>query len=320
MRIIFAGTPEFAAGNLQALIEAGIIPVAVYSQPDRPKGRGKKLVATPVKAIALEYDIPVFQPLNFKEQDELDVLNSHNADLMIVVAYGLLLPKAVLSTPRLGCINVHASLLPRWRGAAPIERAIEYGDNETGVTIMQMDEGLDTGDMLSISRCDITHNTTGDSLRAEIQTIGASTLIETVTELSAGVLTGEKQDDALANYAKKLTKQEAELDWSCDAQTLLRKIHAFNSANACYSLWHEERVKFFHVALSQTDKTHASQAPGSITAITKKIIEVACGKDGSERLQLKEIQLPNAKRMPVAAVLNGKKDFFQVGQAFSAQN
>lgn len=313
MRIIFAGTPDFAAGNLQALICAGITPVAVYSQPDRPKGRGKKLIATPVKAVALEHNIPAFQPLNFKHDDDLAILKSHHADLMIVVAYGLLLPPAVLDTPRMGCINVHASLLPRWRGAAPIERAIEEGDTETGITIMQMDEGLDTGDMLSISHCEISHTTTGDSLRSELQTIGATALINIVQQLSLEDVSGEKQDDSLANYAKKLTKQEACLDWHCDAQKLLRKIHAFNSSNACYSLWNEERVKFFSVALAQEG---SNQTPGSITAVTKKMIEVACGKDGSQRLQLKEIQLPNAKRMPVAAVLNGKKDFFKVGLAF----
>lgn len=314
MRIIFAGTPDFAAGNLQALIAAGLTPVAVYSQPDRPKGRGKKLIATPVKAVAIEHDIPVYQPLNFKSDDDLAILRSHNADIMIVVAYGLLLPKTVLDAPRLGCINVHASLLPRWRGAAPIERAIEAGDDETGVTIMQMDEGLDTGNMLNIKRCNINNATTGDSLRESLQVTGAQALIETLHQLTQGALSGEKQDDELACYAKKLTKQEAELNWHDSAEALLQKIHAFNSSNACYSLWAGERIKFFCVNQAEAS---TPQTPGSICQISKKFIEVACGENGSERLHLKEIQLPNAKRMPVAAVLNGKKDFFQIGQAFN---
>jgi methionyl-tRNA formyltransferase len=203
MRIIFAGTPDFAAANLQALIDSGIIPVAVYSQPDRPKGRGKKLIPTPVKAVASAHDIAVLQPVNFKAEEDLAILASHDADLMIVVAYGLLLPKAVLETPKLGCINVHASLLPRWRGAAPIERAIEAGDTVTGVTIMQMDEGLDTGNMLSISECLIDDQTTGDSLRHTLQDIGAKALIETVKQLSQAPMQGDPQDDSGANYAKK---------------------------------------------------------------------------------------------------------------------
>ena len=314
MRIIFAGTPDFAAANLQALIDAGITPVAVYSQPDRPKGRGKKLIATPVKSVAETHNIPVFQPLNFKHDNDLSIFKSHNADLLIVVAYGLLLPKAVLDTPKFGCINVHASLLPRWRGAAPIERAIEAGDTETGITIMQMDEGLDTGDMLTISRCDITPQTTGDSLREALQPIGAKALIETVQKLATKPLQGEKQDTALANYARKLSKAEAEVNWSSTAQTLLRKIHAFNSSNACFSLWQQERIKLFNVQIADNGP---NTVPGIITAVTKKTIEIACGSEGSERLLLKEIQLPNAKRMPVSSVLNGKKGFFEVGQAFN---
>jgi len=317
MRIIFAGTPDFAAGNLQALIDAGLVPCAVYSQPDRPKGRGKKLVPTPVKALALAHDIPVYQPLNFKAQDDLDILASHNADLMVVVAYGLLLPKAVLETPRLGCINVHASLLPRWRGAAPIERAIETGDKLTGVTIMQMDEGLDTGDMLEITECPITEKTTGDSLREELLAQGAVALVDVVKALEAGSTNPIKQDDSQANYAKKLTKQEAQLDWQQSAFTILRKTHAFNSANACFSYFNQERVKFFNFQLVEGE--FAAAKAGEITAIAKKHLEIACGEQGTERLRVLEMQLPNAKRMPVASVLNGKQGYFSEGQCFTFQ-
>ena len=315
MRIIFAGTPDFAAGNLQALIDAGITPVAVFSQPDRPKGRGKKLVATPVKAVAERYDIPVFQPLNFKEQSDIEQLAALDADLMIVVAYGLLLPKALLETPTLGCINVHASVLPRWRGAAPIERAIEAGDTETGVTIMQMDEGLDTGDMLLIRKCAIDDQTTGDSLRQTLLAIGSEALIDVVKQLQAGQASATVQNDDDANYAKKLSKQEAQIDWTQSAKGILRKVHAFNSANACYSFFNGERVKFFQLQIANTAE---KLEPGSIAVINKKTIEIACG-DGTERLSVKEMQLSNAKRMATAAVLNGKKDYFAAGEQFKFQ-
>ncbi len=313
MRIIFAGTPDFAAANLQALLDAGIQPIAVYSQPDRPKGRGKKLIPTPVKAVALEHDIPVYQPLNFKADEDLNKLKSLDADLMIVVAYGLLLPKAVLEAPKFGCINVHASVLPRWRGAAPIERAIEAGDLETGVTIMQMDEGLDTGDMLKVVTYPIDDATTGDALREMLKPLGAKALIEVLEQIQQQSLKPEVQNDDLASYAKKMSKAEAEIDWQNGASSILRKIHAFNSANACFTMFGEDRIKIFSVQLLEDG---VESEPGSIVDITKKSLVVACGEKGQQRLALKEMQLPNAKRMPTASVLNGKRDFFAQGQCF----
>lgn len=309
-RIIFAGTPEFAAGHLRYLIEQDFNIVAVYSQPDRPKGRGKKLQPSPVKQIALEYDIPVYQPENFKSDESLNELKALNTDIMVVVAYGLLLPEAVLNTPKYGCINVHASLLPRWRGAAPIERALEAGDSETGVTIMQMDKGLDTGAMISKKHLAINSQTTGDSLREQLLNIGQPALAEALNAIFAGTASFEAQDDSLANYAKKLTKQEAAIDWQQSAQVLQQKIHAFDSANVCYAHFNDERVK---IAACEVINEPGQKPAGCITAINKKSIDVATGEG---ILRLTEIQLNNAKRLPVAAVLNGKRDYFSVGQCF----
>lgn len=308
--IVFAGTPDFAAQHLQALLDAGISIKAVYSQPDRPAGRGKKLQASPVKQVALQHEIDVYQPLNFKNFDDVQALADLKPDLMIVVAYGLLLPQSVLDIPRLGCINVHASLLPRWRGAAPIERAIDAGDSETGVTIMQMDVGLDTGDMLHKETLAITEQTTGDSLRDALAVIGSQALIQVVEQLKQGSFEGEKQDDSLACYAHKLSKSEGQIDWQQDAQSLARKIRAFNSSNVCFSEYQQERVKIWQ---AQVQTGEHGRAAGEILSVSKDGILVACSKDA---LLLTEIQLVNAKRMSVRDVLNGRADFFKQGLAF----
>lgn len=203
LSIVFAGTPDFAAHHLQALLGSDHKVVAVYSQPDRPSGRGRKLTASPVKALALEHDIPVYQPLNFKSEDTVAELAALNADLMVVVAYGLILPQVVLDTPKLGCINVHASLLPRWRGAAPIHRALLAGDEQTGVTIMQMAAGLDTGDMLVKATCDILPSDTSQVLHDRLIDCGGPALLEALSQMEAGTATPQPQDDALANYADR---------------------------------------------------------------------------------------------------------------------
>lgn len=208
LRIIFAGTPDFAARHLQALIDSEHQIVGVYSQPDRPAGRGKKLKASEVKELALQHGLPVFQPASLKSDDALSELSSLNADIMIVVAYGLLLPKAILEAPRLGCLNVHGSILPRWRGAAPIQRAIWAGDEETGVTIMQMDEGLDTGDMLHISRCPIDAAETSASLYTKLADLGPAALIDTIAKLANGEITPQVQDDQQANSQKSYLKKK----------------------------------------------------------------------------------------------------------------
>lgn len=308
LKIVFAGTPAIAASHLQALLDAGLDVVAVYSQPDRPSGRGKKLQASPVKTLALAHDIPVYQPLNFKAAEDVAELAALAPDLMVVVAYGLLLPPSVLTIPRLGCLNVHASLLPRWRGAAPIERAIEAGDSKTGVTIMQMDAGLDTGNMLYVHEMPIADDTTGDSLREAMGREGSKALLKTITLLEQQALAPQAQDHDLASYAHKLRKEEAQLDWQLPASVLDKKIRAFNSANVCFGLYNGERIKIWRAS-----PVAGVGTPGEILDVNKKGLTVACGAGA---LQLQQVQLPNANKMDVAAILNGKKDFFVTGRRF----
>ena len=228
LRIIFAGTPDFAARHLDALLSSGHQVVGVFTQPDRPAGRGKKLMPSPVKVLAEEQGLPVFQPASLRPQENQQLVADLNADVMVVVAYGLILPKAVLDMPRLGCINVHGSLLPRWRGAAPIQRSLWAGDAETGVTIMKMDVGLDTGDMLYKLACPITSDDTSATLYDKLADLGPQGLIETLQQLADNTAKPEVQDDALATYAEKLSKEEARLDWSLSAAQLERYIRAFN--------------------------------------------------------------------------------------------
>lgn len=304
--IIFAGTPDFAANHLQALIDAEFNVVAVYSQPDRPAGRGKKLTASAVKEVALANNIAVYQPENFKQAESVEQLAALNADLMIVVAYGLILPNSVLTTPRLGCLNVHGSLLPRWRGAAPFQRAIWAGDKETGVTIMQMDEGLDTGDMLKKVSCPIEVDETSASLYAKVAKQAPAVLIETVKQLQAGQLTAEKQDESVATYAKKLSKAEALINWQDEAEFIDRCIRAFNPWPVSYFEWAGQVIKV-HQAKIVAATTSAS--PGTIVNVDKQGIQVATG---SGVLNLEVIQLAGKKAMPVQDVLNSRRELFTV--------
>lgn len=311
LRIIFAGTPAFAAEHLKALLDSRHQVIAVYSQPDRPAGRGKKLTASPVKEVALENDIPVYQPLNFKSPEAVAELASLNADLMVVVAYGLILPKVVLDAPRLGCINVHASILPRWRGAAPIQRAIEAGDSETGVTIMQMDVGLDTGDMLIKAFCPILGEDTGGSLHDKLIGIGTPALIEALDLIQTGNIQPEKQDDSLSNYAPKLSKEEAALNWQLPAIDLERKVRAFNPFPVAHTkpsgAGDEHRIRVW--AAKACDKA-SNAAAGSITQIGADGLWIAC-KQG--QLILEQLQLPGKKAMSVSDILRGHPDIFKVG-------
>jgi methionyl-tRNA formyltransferase len=306
LNIIFAGTPDFAANHLQALIDADFNVVAVYSKPDRPAGRGKKLTASAVKQVALENDITVYQPENFKQVESVEALAALNADLMIVVAYGLILPNSVLTTPRLGCLNVHGSLLPRWRGAAPFERAIWAGDKETGVTIMQMDEGLDTGDMLKKVTCPIDANETSASLYAKVAEQAPSVLIETINQLQAGELTAEKQDESLATYAKKLSKTEALIDWNDDAEFIDRCIRAFNPWPISYFEWAGQVIKVHQAKIIATT---SSEPAGTIVNVDKQGLQVATGKG---IINLEVIQLAGKKAMPVQDVLNSRRELFTV--------
>jgi len=308
LRLIFAGTPDFSAHHLQTLLDAKHQIVGVYTQPDRPAGRGKKLVASPVKQLAEAHNLPVFQPQNFKEATDLQQLRELQADLMIVVAYGLLLPEAVLSAPTHGCINVHASLLPRWRGAAPIQRAIAAGDTQTGVTIMQMDIGLDTGDMLIKVNCPIEKNDTGGELHDRLLTLGGPALLEALTQVEAAQLTPEKQDDTLANYAHKLTKQEAAIDWTRPAAELDLMIRAFNPFPVAYFSEGKDRIRVWEAVVVEQET--AAEA-GAILQADNNGLLIACG-DGA--LLLKQVQLPGKKVLSIKDLLNGHRERFAQGK------
>ena len=312
LRIIFAGTPDFAARHLQALIQSEHQIVGVYSQPDRPAGRGKKLKASEVKELALEHNLPVFQPQSLKNDEALAELTSLNADIMIVVAYGLILPKAILEAPRLGCLNVHGSILPRWRGAAPIQRAIWAGDKQTGVTIMQMDEGLDTGDMLHISRCPISTTETSASLYTKLAELGPDALIETINKLANGEITPEPQNDELANYAKKLSKEEADIDWSMSALQIERNIRSFNPWPMCFTQMGGQTVK-----IHQAQVMLQSGDPGQILSSDKNGVVVACGEHA---LCITQLQPQGKKPMAINDFLNGRSDWVTPGTVLGENN
>lgn len=304
LNIIFAGTPDFAARHLQALINSHHNVIAVYTQPDRPAGRGKKLTASPVKELALAHNIPVYQPGSLRKEPAQQQLAALNADIMVVVAYGLILPKVVLDTPRLGCINVHGSILPRWRGAAPIQRALWAGDKKTGVTIMQMDVGLDTGDMLLKTYLSIEDDDTSASLYEKLAQQGPDALLQALEGLANGTLAAEKQDEALANYAEKLSKEEARLDWTKSATQLWQEVRAFNPWPVSYFEHQGNTIKVWQ---TQVSTTSSNAAPGTIISASKKGIEVATG-DGV--ITLLSMQLPGKKPLSVADILNARGEWF----------
>lgn len=321
MRIVFAGTPEFAALHLQALLDdssGNHEIVAVYTQPDRPAGRGKKLTPSPVKALAEHRELPVYQPLSLKDSEQQQILADLNADIMVVVAYGLLLPPAILDTPKLGCINVHASLLPRWRGAAPIQRAIEAGDTETGVTVMQMDAGLDTGGMLYTSHCTIEKSDTGGSLHDKLAVIGPPALLTTLEQLAQGIAVAEKQNDSLSNYAPKITKDEALLDWSQSADILEYKIRAFNPFPVTYTTLSKHRIRIWQAQLgTQLNNGCLDSTPGTILEANSNGIHVSTKKGG---LLITELQLPGKKRLPVSEIIKSRAELFSPGTVLGQVN
>lgn len=304
MNIVFAGTPEFAAVYLRALLSSQHRVTAVYTQPDRPAGRGKKLTASPVKVLAERSGLPVIQPASLKSEEAQRELAEFKPDIMVVVAYGLLLPKPVLDTPKFGCINVHASLLPRWRGAAPIQRAIEAGDTKTGITIMQMDVGLDTGDMWLRRECAILPTDTASALHDRLCETGAPALLEALTIIEAGQQIPEKQDHENSTYARKLEKSEAVVDWNLDAETLCRKIRAFNPFPVCYFVLGGERLRIYYaeVEYTNTGEQYKISAPGTVITSSGNKFVVACGRGA---ISIKEVQLPGKKPMPVGVFLNG---------------
>ncbi|QOL26405.1 methionyl-tRNA formyltransferase [Thalassotalea sp. LPB0316] len=317
LNIIFAGTPDFAAQHLQALIDSPHNIVAVYCPPDKPSGRGKKLTPCATKQLALDHNLTVEQPVNFKDVTDQEQLASYQADVMVVVAYGLLLPEIILNTPRLGCINVHGSILPRWRGAAPIQRSLEAGDSQTGVTIMQMDKGLDTGDMLLKAFCDITDHDTSATLYEKLAELGPKALIETLELMANGQHTAEKQDDSLANYAAKLDKAEAELDWTLPADVLDRKIRAYIPWPVAQFTLIDEKQQAQRIRIWQasTQSLDHDQAPGTILSADKKGIVVATGRGA---LSLESLQIPGKKPLAVADILNARGHWFEVGSTITS--
>lgn len=304
LKIIFAGTPDFAAKHLAALLGTRHQIVGVLTRHDKPAGRGKKLTPSPVKVLAEENQLPVFQPISLRDSENQQWIKNQNADLMIVVAYGLILPQAVLDIPRLGCLNVHGSLLPRWRGAAPIQRSIWAGDTETGVTIMQMDAGLDTGDMLYKAICPISTSDTSASLYDKLAITGPEALIHTVEMLSAGQCVAEKQDDSLANYAEKLSKEEARINWQDDAVHIERCIRAFNPWPMSYFMVEEQLIKVWQAEVF-ADK-HDKQ-PGTIISADKKGI---CIATGNGILNITQLQPPGKKAMSAQDILNSRREWF----------
>ena len=300
MRIVFAGTPEFAVPSLRAAARKAEI-VAVYTQPDRPAGRGRGVQAPPVKLAALELGFPVLQPETLKSELSRDALRALKPDLMVVVAYGLLLPQAILDIPEHGCWNVHASLLPRWRGAAPIQRAIEAGDSETGVCLMQMEKGLDTGPVLLSQRLSIGPDETAGELHDRLAELGAQTLGDGLGLLRAGMKpVARPQPETGATYARKLDKSEAKLDWSEPAEVLARKVRAFNPWPIAEAQLAGERVRIH--AAEAVDGEHDA-APGSVLRAARDGIDVACG---SGALRLLRLQREGGRVLPAADYLNAR--------------
>ena len=311
LKIVFAGTPDFAARHLAALLSSEHDVIAVYTNPDRPAGRGKKLTASAVKNLAVEHNVPVYQPENFKSDEAKQELADLNADIMVVVAYGMLLPKAVLDTPKLGCINVHGSILPRWRGAAPIQRSIWAGDKEAGVTIMQMDVGLDTGDMLKIATLPIEATDTSASMYEKLAELGPQALVECLTDIANGDAVPVKQDDEQANYAKKLSKEEARINWNDDAAHIERCVRAFNPWPMSHFEALENSIKVWQ---SRIDEQTSDKPAGTILQADKTGIYVATGNGV---LVLEQLQVPGKKAMAVQDILNSRANWFEVGSVLS---
>lgn len=309
LRVVFAGTPEFARVALERLHAAGFTLPLVLTQPDRPAGRGMKLQASPVKQFALAHGIAVTQPLSLRLDGRYPeeaaaarlALEAARPDVVVVAAYGLILPQWVLDLPRLGCLNIHASLLPRWRGAAPIHRAVEAGDTETAVTIMQMDAGLDTGDMLLVERLPITENDTTGSLHDKLALLGGRLIVEALEIAACGGLTRTPQPADGVSYAHKVEKAEAQLDWTQPAELLARRVRAFNPHPGATTQWQGEVLKLWQAQVDTVMQGHGQQ-PGTVLAAQADGIRVQCGQGV---LCLTELQRAGGKRLPAADFLRG---------------
>lgn len=303
LRIIFAGTPDFSVSALAALADSGHEIIAVLTQPDRPAGRGRQMRASPVKEFALKHHYAVLQPDSLKQETIQQQLKSFNADCMVVVAYGLILPEAVLAIPTYGCLNIHASLLPRWRGAAPIQRAIAAGDDESGVTIMQMDKGLDTGDMLAVQVCAIEADDTGSTLHDKLASIGASLLLEVLVQIQNKSLSPEVQDSSLACYAEKLQKAEARIDWNDDVSLVERNIRAFNAWPVAHSWYQGKMLRIWEASADVDVKIGNDVSPGEIISADSSGILVACGESA---LMLTRVQLAGKKQVSAREFINNR--------------
>ena len=299
MKVIFAGTPDFAAQALRAIAAAGFEILLVLTQPDRPKGRGMQLQASPVKQAALELGLTIAQPASLRHEEAQALLRAQNADVMVVAAYGLILPQAVLDTPAHGCLNIHASLLPRWRGAAPIQRAIEAGDAETGVCIMQMDAGLDTGAVVSTHRYPIKNTDTANEVHNALMQLGAQAIVADLQQLQqTGRLNATPQPQTGITYAQKLTKEEAKIDWHQPAPVIEHKIRAFNPVPGAWVEYQDRPLKIW-----QAEAVEQSGRAGEVLAISSDGLIVACGEGA---LNITELQPAGSKRMPVAAFAAGR--------------
>lgn len=301
IRIVYMGTPDFAVEPLEAIIKAGYEVAAVVTQPDRQKGRGKEVKMTPVKECALRHGIPVFQPVKIKEPEAVAELEKYQADLFVVAAFGQLLSEEILNMPEYGCINIHASLLPAYRGAAPIQWAVLNGEKESGVTIMQMDKGLDTGDMLLKRSVELSPKETGDSLHDKLMRLGAELIVEALPKLEKGELVPEKQKDELSSYAKKLTKAMGQIDWSKDAVSLERWIRGLNSWPSAYTFFGGKTLKIWEAQVTEENGAQKAE-PGQVVSVSRESFTVACGQG---ELQILSLQLEGKKRVSTREFLLG---------------
>lgn len=301
IRIVYMGTPDFAVEPLEAIIKAGYEVAAVVTQPDKQKGRGKEVKMTPVKECALRHGIPVFQPVKIKEPEAVAELEKYQADLFVVAAFGQLLSEEILNMPEYGCINIHASLLPAYRGAAPIQWAVLNGEKESGVTIMQMDKGLDTGDMLLKRSVELSPKETGDSLHDKLMHLGAELIVEALSKLEKGELVPEKQKDELSSYAKKLTKVMGQIDWSKDAVSLERWIRGLNSWPSAYTFFGGKTLKIWEAQVTEENGAQKAE-PGQVVSVSRESFTVACDQG---ELQILSLQLEGKKRVSTREFLLG---------------